>query len=289
MAKTTNNCPIPQGILLVIGGKESKSDDAPENKEAPDGFTAEEILKKFIELTGKTHPAIEIITTSSEVSNEVFNDYKKVFTELGVKKLGHIHHKVREEVLEDQSLEKRLEAADAFFFSGGSQILLSSIYGGTLFLKKIKERYISDKIVIAGTSAGAMAMSTPMIYGGSSEVQELAGEIKVTTGLEFMKDVCIDTHFVHRGRFLRLAQVIASNPTCIGMGIEEDTAFIVREGTDIEVIGSGTIIIFEGFNISYTNIHEYGNKKPITIRDLNVHILSKEDKYTLKILNPPHY
>ena len=157
------------------------------------------------------------------------------------------------------------------------------------FLKSLKERYISDKIVIAGTSAGAMALATPMIYGGSSAVQELAGEIKVTTGMEFLKDVCIDTHFVHRGRFLRLAQVIASNPTCIGIGVEEDTAFIVKGGIEIEVIGSGTIIIFEGFNISYTNIHEYGNKKPITIRDLNVHILSKEDKYTLKILNPPHY
>lgn len=289
MAKTVNQCPTPQGILLVIGGKESKNEDNPKNKETPNGFTAEEILKKLIELTGKTHPIIEIITSGSEVGDEVFTDYKKVFTELGVKKLGHIHHNKREAVLEDHDLEKRVHAADAIFFSGGSQILLSSIYGGSLFLKSLKERYITDKIVIAGTSAGAMALATPMIYGGSSEVQELAGEIRVTTGMEFLKDVCIDTHFVHRGRFLRLAQVIASNPTCIGIGIEEDTAFIVREGVEVEVIGSGTIIIFEGFNISYTNIHEYGNKKPITIRNLNVHILSKEDKYTLKILNPPHY
>lgn len=289
MAKTVNKCPTPQGILLVIGGKESKNKDNPENKETPSDFTAVEILKKLIELTGKTHPLIEIITSGSEVGDEVFTEYKKVFAELHVKKITHIHHNKREEVLEDQDLEKRAHAADAIFFSGGSQILLTSIYGGSLFLKRLKERYITDKIVIAGTSAGAMALATPMIYGGSSEVQELAGEIRVTTGLEFLKDVCIDTHFVHRGRFLRLAQVIASNPTCIGIGIEEDTAFIVREGIEVEVIGSGTIIIFEGFNISYTNIHEYGNKKPITIRNLNVHILSKEDKYTLNILNPPHY
>jgi cyanophycinase len=196
---------------------------------------------------------------------------------------------VRREVLEDTSLETQVEDADAFFFSGGDQLLLVSLYGGTSFLTRLKERYINEKIVIGGTSAGAMAMSTPMIYAGSKEVQELAGEIKVTTGLEFMKDVCIDTHFVHRGRFIRLAQVIATNPTCIGVGIEEDTAIIVRNGLDAEIIGSGTVIIFEGYRISQTNIDEFGSKKLITIRDLNVHILSKGDKYDIKHINPPHY
>ncbi len=170
------------------------------------------------------------------------------------------------------NLEQRVNAADAFFFSGGDQLLLSSVYGGSIFLKHLKERYIGDKIVIAGTSAGAMALSTPMIYAGSKEVHELGGEIRITTGLEFLKDVCIDTHFVHRGRFIRLAQVIATNPTSIGIGIEEDTAIIVRKGTETEMIGSGTIIIFEGYEISEANVYGFGSKKPISIRDLRVHI-----------------
>jgi cyanophycinase len=134
-----------------------------------------------------------------------------------------------------------------------------------------------------------MAMSTPMIYAGNNEVAEIAGEIKVTTGLEFLKDVAIDTHFVHRGRFIRLAQVIATNPTCIGIGIEEDTAIIMRNGVEAEVIGSGTIIIFEGFQISETNIADFGKKEQITIRNLRVHILSKNDTYHIEHLNPPHY
>src|SRR5213075_3228172 len=112
---------------------------------------------------------------------------------------------------------------------------------------------IQKKIVIGGTSAGAMALSTPMIYSGSNEVQELTGEIKVTTGLEFLKDVSIDTHFVHRGRFVRMAQVIATNPTSIGVGIDEDTAWIVRNGIETEVIGSGIITILEGY-ILHTQI-----------------------------------
>jgi cyanophycinase len=280
-------CPEPGGILLIIGGKESKDETEPENKETPHNFTGLEILKTFVELTGKKNPVVEVVTTASSVGDESFGDYRKVFTELGLQSIGHIHHTTRQEVLDDD-LEARINAADGILFSGGDQLLLASLYGGTLFLKHIKERYINDRLVLAGTSAGAMAMSTPMIYAGSADVQELAGEIKLTTGLEFLRDVCIDTHFVHRGRFIRLAQVIASNPTSIGLGIEEDTAVIVRNGTDVEVIGSGTIIIQEGYEITETNVHDFGTKKPITVRNLRVHILSKGDKYTIQQLNPPH-
>jgi cyanophycinase len=127
-----------------------------------------------------------------------------------------------------------------------------------------------------------------MIYAGSQEVQELGGEIKVTTGLEFLKDVCIDTHFVHRGRFVRLAQVIATNATCIGLGIEEDTAVIVQAGLEAEVIGSGTVILIEGFEISATNIQDFSDKKTISIRDLKVHILGDGDTFHIRKTNPQH-
>ena len=279
----------PNGILVVIGGAENKGQEDLEKKEAPNNFTGLEILRSVVQLTGKEDPVIEVITSASSVRDESFGDYNKVFTELGVTRIGHIHHVARKEVLQDTaSLIERIDAADAVFFSGGDQLLLTSLYGGTLMLKRLKERYIDEPIVIGGTSAGAMAMSTPMIYAGSKEVQELAGEIKITTGLEFLKDVCIDTHFVHRGRFIRLAQVIATNPASIGIGIEEDTAMIVRGGTETEIIGSGTVIIFEGYDITETNVDEFGSKKPISIRNLKVHILSKGDRYCLVHLNPPH-
>jgi cyanophycinase len=142
--------------------------------------------------------------------------------------------------------------------------------------------------VLGGTSAGAMAMSTPMIFAGNKEVQQIAGEVKITTGLEFLKDVCVDTHFVDRGRFVRMAQVIATNPTCIGVGVEEDTAIIVTNGKEAEVIGSGVVIIIEGFNIQGSNILDFGNDKRIHIEDLNVKILSKGSKYHIPEDNPPH-
>lgn len=206
---------------------------------------------------------------------------------MGIENVGHIHHNDRNEVIEND-LQQRIEQANGIFFSGGDQLKLTSIYGGTDFLFRLKQRYIHEKLVIAGTSAGAMAMSTPMIYAGNKEVQQLAGEVRIAVGMEFLKDVCIDTHFVDRSRFVRMAQVIATNPTSIGIGIEEDTAIVVRNGQDAEVIGGGVIIIIEGFNLSRSNISDSGNKKGINIENLNVHLLSKGSTYQLPKINPPH-
>lgn len=292
MAKRTrreNTCPIPSGILLIIGGAENKGEEEAKDKQTPDDFKRLEILKKFIELTGKDHPVIEVITTATSDPEGTFDDYKKAFEKLKVKHVGQIHHTSHKELLaEDEALQERARQADGVFFAGGDQLKYTSIYGGTRFLYELKERYIHDKIVIAGTSAGAMALSTPMIYAGNDEVQELGSMIKVTLGLEFLKDVCIDTHFVHRGRFVRMAQVIVTNPTCIGMGIEEDTAVIVRNGLNAEVVGTGTVIIIEGFTITEASIEEFTEEKPISIRDMKVHILSGDDKYQVPQNNPPH-
>ncbi len=143
-------------------------------------------------------------------------------------------------------------------------------------------------MVIAGTSAGAMAMSTPMIYEGAGKDEMIAGHVKMTTGLEFLRDVCIDTHFVNRGRFVRMSQVIATNPTSIGVGIEEDTAMLVRNGKDAVVVGCGVIIVINGFQSHGANIHNHADDEMLTVRGLNVDILSKGEKFTIPEINPPH-
>jgi cyanophycinase len=285
--ETHSECPVPAGILLIIGGKENKGKDDLENREVPEGFDPLEILQRFVSLIDKDSPVIEVITTASSEGEESFQEYKKLFLDLGAGKVNHIHHINRTEVMDDD-LSERVKAADGVFFSGGDQLLLASIYGGTSLLTQLKQRYIAGNVVIAGTSAGAMAMSTPMIYAGNSEVQQISGEIKITTGMEFLKDVCIDTHFVHRGRFIRLAQVIATNPTCIGLGIEEDTAVIVRNGLDVEIVGSGTVIMIEGFGITASNMKDFTDSKSVSIRNLTVHILANKDTFRITQTNPPH-
>ncbi len=117
---------------MAIGGKESKGLDPPENKEAPDNFTGQEILKTFAQLTEKENPVIEVITTASSLAEESFSDYHTVFTELGVTTIHHIHHNNGKELLVD-NLEQRVNQGDVFFFSGGDQLLLSSVYGGSFF------------------------------------------------------------------------------------------------------------------------------------------------------------
>lgn len=280
--------PIPKGVLLIIGGAENKGASGSEKKQTPDEFQPLEILNAFISLTNKKDPVIEVITSASGESNESFADYQKAFRALKLTRVGHIHHNSRGEVKEDVESLERIQKADAIFFTGGDQLRYTSFYGGTSLLTALKTRYIQEKIVIAGTSAGAMALSTPMIYAGNDEVQELGGMIKITTGLEFLRDVCIDTHFVSRGRVVRMAQVVVTNPTCIGLGIEEDTAMIVRNGIEVEVIGSGTIIVLEGFEITEASVAHFTSKEPISIRDMRMHILSGGDKYVIQQRNPPH-
>jgi cyanophycinase len=285
--KQENHCPVPKGVLVVIGGKENKGEEAPDNKKKPADFIKLKVLEAFKEATHKREPVVEVVTTASEEGAASFEDYRKVFEKIGVTNVGHIHHNSREEVLSDP-LTERIKKADGIFLSGGDQLKLTGLYGGTDFLTQLKYRYINDPVVIAGTSAGAMALSTPMIWAGNEEVQELGGEIKVTTGLEFLKDVCIDTHFVHRGRFVRMAQVVITNPTCIGVGIEEDTAIIVKNGLEVEVRGTGLVIIIEGFEISGSSIKDFSEDKPITARDLRVHLLSDGETYLIPQINPPH-
>jgi cyanophycinase len=286
--KVDQTCPVPAGMLLIIGGKENKGEDGPPERDKPNGFVSEDILRLFCDHIKEKKGTILVITSGSAEGSETFAEYKKVFGGLGRHSTVHIHHDTRKDLLEDEKLMEQVKDAKGIFFSGGDQLLLTSIYGGTKFLTQVKEKYIAQNIIIGGTSAGAMAMSTPMIYAGNEEKQQLSGEIKVTTGLEFLKDVCIDTHFVHRGRFVRLAQVIATSPGCTGIGIEEDTAILIRNGVEAEVKGSGTVIVVEGFSITEADMKKFTEKKPFSVRNLKVDILAPDDKFSIQQLNPIH-
>ncbi|WP_207429644.1 cyanophycinase [Pedobacter sp. SYSU D00535] len=286
--KPVNECPVPNGILVAIGGKENRG-ETPEKEVQQDNLQPLEVLGTFISAIKKENPKLEVVTTASSEGDALFEEYVNAFSTLNVTQIGRIHHEQREDVLKDEAaLVDRIREADAVFFTGGDQLRLTTIYGGTLFLMEIKQRYIREHFVIGGTSAGAMAMSTPMIYAGNKDVQQISGEIKITTGLEFLKDVCIDTHFVDRGRFVRMAQVIATNPTCIGIGIEEDTAIVIKNGIEGQVCGSGIVIIIDGHRISKSNVLDFGTGASISIRGLQVDLLSRGDRFVIPQTNPPH-
>jgi cyanophycinase len=191
-----------------------------------------------------------------------------------------MHIRTRQDTLNPEYL-KRVMQCDAVMFSGGNQLRLSVTDGGTEFLSIMKKRYIYEDFVIAGTSAGAMAMSKTMIYEGNATRAHLKGEVKITTGLGFIDSVIIDSHFEKRGRFGRLAQAVATNPSQIGIGLGEDTGMLITEGNKMEAIGSGLVVIIDGHDILHSNIADIPDGNPISIENLKVHFCEKGNGYII--------
>lgn len=288
--KRESECPTPRGILIAIGGKENKGKrpDEGSNQENNENFVELDILTCFKKELKGENPLIAVIPTASSVPEESGKDYISAFGELGLTNVRVLDIRTREDAGNPEYL-KLIEQAAGVMFTGGDQLRLTAIFGGTEFLTVLKHRYTYNTIVIAGTSAGATAMSTPMIYEGtSSDGGFLKGDVRITTGLEFLQDVAIDTHFIARGRIVRMTQVIATNPGCIGIGLEEDTGIIIRDGRNLEVIGSGLIVIVDGHLSTDTNVHIVENGAPVTMRNLIIHLLGKGDQYVLNISDAYH-
>jgi cyanophycinase len=275
---------IPKGKLISVGGAEDKGTDLEQGfiQRNRLNFFELGILKRFIDEVGGVEKRIEVITTASSIPVEVGENYLDAFGKIGCKNIGVIDIRKREDVFEEGFIN-RVKNADGIMFSGGDQLRLTSIFGGTEIYNVLHDRYFNeDGFVIAGTSAGAMAMSNTMIYQGKSELAHLKGEVKITTGLAFMGNVIIDSHFDKRGRFNRLAQAVASNPQCTGIGLGEDTGVIVTGGNSLEVVGSGAVVIVDGRDIRHTNITEVSMGEPIALDNLRVSIMVRGNRYLLK-------
>jgi cyanophycinase len=276
---------LPKGKLISIGGAEDKGTE-PENGHVYSNkslnFFSLAILKRFVEEVGGFDKKIEVITTASSIPLEVGQNYLDAFSKIGCTKAGVMNIKNREDV-QNKDYIQRVKDCDGILFSGGDQLRLTSIFGGTEIYQILNERYFHEEnFVIAGTSAGAMAMSNTMIYSGKSELAHLKGEVKITTGLAYIPNVIIDSHFDKRGRFNRLAQAVASNPQCTGIGLGEDTGVIIINNNFLEVIGSGAVVIVDGRDINFSNITDVSESSPICIENIKVNILVKGNAYLLK-------
>lgn len=273
----------PKGHLIAVGGAEDKGTDLEKGIVQRNRLNFFElgILKNIVSLIPGEDPIVEVITTASSIPDEVFENYYDAFNKLGCTNVGHMRIRNREDAATPEFLQ-RLRNCNCIMFSGGNQLRLSSIFGGTEFLDILRERYENENFPIGGTSAGAMAMSNTMIYEGSAALAHLKGEVKITTGLGLLQNVIIDTHFDKRGRFNRLAQAVAAQPGAIGIGLGEDTGVVVSDGYSMKAIGSGSVIIIDGRNIEYNNIADIKFGEPISVENIIVHIMSKGDVYNLK-------
>ena len=273
----------PKGKLIAIGGAEDKGTDLETGEINRNNLNFFElgILRRVVEEAGGPASHIEVITTASTIPYEVGENYLNAFGKIGCTNVQVMHIRNRQDTLETEFLE-RIKTCDAVMFSGGNQLRLSVTDGGTEFLSILKKRYQNEKFLIAGTSAGAMAMSQTMIYEGNAARAHLKGEIKMTTGLGFINSVIIDSHFEKRGRFGRLAQAVATNPSTIGIGLGEDTGMLITAGNKMEAIGSGLVVIIDGHDILHSNIADIPDGNPVSIENLKVHFCEKGNGYLIR-------
>ncbi|MBK6825785.1 MAG: cyanophycinase [Chitinophagaceae bacterium] len=273
----------PRGKLIAIGGAEDKGTDLEtgEFHRSNLNFFELGILRRVVEEAGGVNARIEVITTASTIPYEVGENYLNAFGKIGCTNIGLMHIRNRQDAMEAQYLN-RIRECDAVMFSGGNQLRLSVTDGGTEFLALLKKRYQEDQFLIAGTSAGAMAMGQTMIYEGNATRAHLKGEVKMTSGLGFINSVIIDSHFEKRGRFGRLAQAVATNPSTIGIGLGEDTGMLITEGNKMEAIGSGLVVIVDGHDILHSNIADIPDGNPISMENLKVHFCEKGNGYLIR-------
>lgn len=274
-----------KGKLVIIGGAVNKGSFTEQsfdkNVEKNLNFFEKGILKRIItESKHQQDSVIEVVTTASQIPQVVGLEYKRAFEFLGARNVNILEIATRQDANSEKVIG-RAKAADVIMFTGGDQLRLTSILGGTRFHDVILQKYQEEEFLYAGTSAGAAAASENMIYQGSSTEALLKGEIKTTQGLGLFADVIIDTHFVKRGRIGRLFQAVVNNPRTLGIGLGEDTGLLIHNDM-MTAVGSGLVILVDGRHINDTNLTKIELGQPISIENLVVHVMSMNDYYDLK-------
>ncbi|MET4072928.1 cyanophycinase [Hymenobacter sp. UYCo722] len=273
----------PLGKLIAVGGNEDKGTypNPKTRRKYYLNFFELGILKRIVLETGKLDPQIEVITTASMIPAEVGPIYTGSFAMLNCLKVGIMDIRTPEDARQPEYLE-RLLAADVVMFSGGNQSRLREMFGETDFLDRMIQRYYAEpNFVIAGTSAGAMAMSQHMIRGGSVPDALLKGAVKMGVGLGLLPAAIIDSHFVKRGRFGRLIESVALHPKLIGIGLGEDTGVLITEGNLVETVGSNLVIILDGHTIQHNNAAAAKKGTVLSIENITMHVLAKGNVYNM--------
>jgi cyanophycinase len=217
---------VTEGTVIIIGGAEDKVRDRV-------------ILSRFVTLAGGTDATIVVISTASSLGTEAGERYRVVFGELGVTRVRPLHAVTRPQA-NDETSALAVRDATGIFLTGGNQLRLASTIGGTRLADAILERF-RHGAVVAGTSAGASAMSSHMIAFGASGATPKHRMAQIAAGLGLLPGVIVDQHFQQRNRLGRLLSLIAQNPSLLGLGVDEDTAGVVGPDHILEVIGRGSI------------------------------------------------
>ncbi|WP_417872147.1 cyanophycinase [Xanthomarina gelatinilytica] len=269
-----------KGTLIPIGGNEDKGIE--ENEKYTLEFIQEGILYHVVQQAGGKDAHIVVIPTASSIPVEVGENYLSAFSALGCKNVTVLDIRSVEDSEKQTSIDL-VKQANCIMFSGGDQSKITNKIGGTTIHKIMLDRYQNETgFVIAGTSAGAMAMTNEMIAGGSPKDAFVKGAVTMYKGLGLIPKLIIDTHFIQRGRFGRVSQAVSKFPNLVGFGLAEDTGMIIKNGNDCTVIGSGMVIVFDGHKLTHNNEKVLEEGTPMTMVNLVVNILTNGDLYNIE-------
>ncbi len=255
-------------ILIPIGGNENKSRDS-------------EIFRQMVGLAGGADARIVIVPTASETPGARAKSYEDLFAAFSPKSIQTVHIGERSDA-GTPALLAVIEQATLFMFGGGDQLRLSSLLGGTALHRSLVERYRSGGCVVAGTSAGAAAMTETMIFQNNRFRPFRKGGLEMTKGLGLIRDAIFDTHFVQRSRISRLVHAVSTNPALLGLGLEENTGLLIQDETRAEVIGTGTVIVVDGACMELNHIGYAENRKPFGVTNVVYSVLTQGMVYDLK-------
>ncbi len=270
---------LNKGTLIPIGGNEDKG--VVEDDFNKLDYIEEGILSHVVREAGGTDAKIVVIPTASSIPKEVGNNYIDAFETLGCKNITVVNIRSKKDS-ENPDFIAAVKSADCVMFSGGDQSKITDRIGGSSIHNILINRYKNETgFVIAGTSAGAMAMAQEMIAGGSASEAFVKGAVNMYKGLSLIPELIIDTHFIQRGRFGRVSEAVAKFPKKIGIGLAEDTGLIIKHGI-IEVIGSGMVIIFDPRKLKHNNEKILKVGTPMSLTNLKVHVLANGDRFNIK-------
>ena len=254
-----------RGWIVPIGGAENKEDNP-------------RILTRFLDLCGGRDAEIVVIPTASQLA-DTGSRYETIFGELGARHVDVMDFDTRRDCQEPNRLA-RIERATGIFFTGGNQLRLSTILGGTPAAKLIRERNASG-ITVGGTSAGASILSEHMIGFGKEGASPQADSVRLAPGLGLTNRFVIDQHFRQRDRLGRLLAALAYNPFAIGIGLDEDTAAFIGPDNTLEVEGSGAITVVDASRVQFTSMDQVGGSDAVCIIGLQLHILTAGATFNL--------
>lgn len=246
-----------RGWIVPIGGAEHKEHDT-------------RILSRFVELCGGAQADIVVIPTASQLA-DTGSRYEHIFAGLGAGRVSAIDFDTRRDAAERNRLE-RLEQANGIFFTGGSQLRLSTVLGGTPIAKLIRLQNAKG-VHVAGTSAGAAILSEHMIAFGKEGGSPTASSVRLAPGLGLTNRFVIDQHFRQRDRLGRLLAALAYNPFAVGIGLDEDTAAFIRPDNTLEVEGSGGVTVVDASELEFSSMAQAGEHEPVCLLGLKIHIL----------------